>query len=264
MIHLNNISLYFPESDGYILRDITWRIGPNEKWVLFGKNGSGKTRLLEIITGYIPPSSGEVFRFGNPPRGTDIRDLRKRIGYVSTFLREMFPPRETLLDVVISGVFASVGLYDEPTPEERDRAVKLLSSIAMEDRAADRFGILSDGEKQKVMMLRALICDPDMLILDEPARGLDLAAREDLLAAIETATAGRSLSAVYVTHHTEEISPLFTNILILEQGECFFQGRIDQGLTGGLLTELFGREVEVTRLHGRYYTTLRPRDRPKK
>ncbi len=258
MIHLNNISLYFPESDGYILRDITWRIGPGEKWVLFGKNGSGKTRLLEIITGYIPPSSGEVFRFGRPPRGTDIRELRKRIGYVSTFLREMFPPREKVLDVVISGIFASVGLYEEPTPEYRDRAGKLLTSIAMEDRARDRFGILSDGEKQKVMMLRALACEPDMLILDEPARGLDLAAREDLLAAIGAATAGRSLSAVYVTHHTEELSPLFTDIFILEQGKCFFKGPVEQGVTGEILSRLFGRTVEVARFHGRFYTMVPP------
>lgn len=253
MIRLDNISLFYPGHPARILDSISWRIGRGEKWVLFGPNGSGKTKLLEIIAGYIYPSAGEVGRFGMRQGESDIRDLRLRIGYVSTPMRERFPAGETVTDVVLSGARASVGLYDEPSPEEIDRAGELLGSAGIADKAARRFGTLSDGERQKVLMLRAIMPGPELLILDEPSMGLDLPAREALLSTLASLCAGKGISVVYVTHYTDEITPFFEKIFMLRKGQAFFRGSVAEGLTGEKLSGIFGTPVAVVRRNGRYF-----------
>lgn len=253
MILLKNVGLRLADNKT-ILRDISWEIKKNENWVLFGRNGAGKTRLLEIISGYRFPSSGEVWRFGEAPASGDIRETRKRIGYVSTLLQQRFYPKEAVLDVVASGVFASVGLYEEPAQAVYDKAYELLKRAGLAGRERDGFGILSDGEKQKVIMLRAVINNPNILILDEAAKGLDLAAREDFLSLIAELE-GR-ISVIYVTHHVEEIIPVFRNIFILQNGSCLFQGLVSEGITSERLTAVFGRNVNVEKRRNRYYTFL--------
>jgi iron complex transport system ATP-binding protein len=255
VIHLENISLFYPGFSKKILNDISWDIGSNEKWVLFGPNGSGKTKLLEIIAGYIFPSDGAVSRFGQD-RGSDIRDVRKRIGYVSTPLKDRFYKYERILDVVVSGSYATVGLYEDSDPAHLDRARKLLESTGLADKAALAFGILSDGEKQKVLMLRAIMADPDLLILDEPAMGLDLSAREDLLSSLETLCAGKNMSIIYVTHYPEEITPFFKKIYMLKNGRCWFCGGIEQGITDKILSGVFDRNLHVVRKNGRFYAMI--------
>jgi iron complex transport system ATP-binding protein len=255
MIRLEDVSLRLPDGR-IILSDIDWRIAPEENWVLFGRNGSGKTRLLEIIAGYRFPSSGAVSRFGELAGHCDIRELRKRIGYVSTVLREKFSPSERIIDVVASGIFASVGLYEEVGREQYDSARELLASSGLSGREEDSFGILSDGERQKVIMLRAIIRRPDLLILDEPTKGLDLAAREEFLATLESMNRLHSASIIYVTHHVEEIIPVFSRILMLENGAISFSGMVKEGISSGRLTELFQRRVDVEERSGRYYTFL--------
>jgi iron complex transport system ATP-binding protein len=221
MIKLENVGLRLPDGRA-ILQNINWEINENDNWALFGRNGSGKTRLLEIISGYRFPSEGGVWRFGCTPGASDIRELRKRIGYVSSVLHEKFSPRERVVDVVVSGISASVGLYSHVDEKSYAGARALLELAGLPGRGGDYFGILSDGEKQKVSMLRAIIGRPNILILDEATKGLDLAAREDFLSLIEKINSERKTSIIYVTHHVEEIIPLFTNIFILQNGQCLF------------------------------------------
>jgi iron complex transport system ATP-binding protein len=254
MLEIRDVSLIRMER--HILRDISWKIGERENWVLFGRNASGKTMLLEVITGYIYPSRGEVIRFGLSHGEYDLRELRRKIGYVSTPLKTMFSPCERLLDVVLSGLTASIGLYAEPRRSDEERAAVLLDSIGMGGRLRDPFGPLSDGEKQKVLMLRALISDPVLLILDEPAVGLDIPSREDLLHSMEKLTVNGGHSIIYVTHHTEEITPLFTHIMILDKGSAFFSGPVKEGLKKETLQRVMGRSLDVLELHNRYYTVL--------
>lgn len=253
LVRLENVGLRLAEGRD-ILSSINWVINEKESWVLFGRNGAGKTRLLEIISGYRFPSVGGVWRFGEAPGTTDLRETRKRIGYVSTLLQEKFYPHELVRNVVASGCFASVGLYEEPSAEVFKRSDELLEIAGLAGRGDDPFGILSDGERQKVITIRAIINKPSLLILDEAAKGLDLAAREDLLALIAKIS-GR-LSLIYVTHHVEEITPVFGSIFILQRGNCIFQGDVVEGITDNLLSKLFERPVHVESRRGRYYAFL--------
>lgn len=254
MIELKNIYLRI---DGKtILKDISWDIRDGENWVLFGRNGAGKTKLLQVITGYSHQSDGEVVRFGEKCPGCDVRQLRKRIGYVSSPLRDMFYKSERLIDVVLSGIYASIGIYDEISNDQIDHAHALLSGVGMDNRADDEFGILSDGEKQKMLMLRAFMADPDLIIFDEVCAGLDLTSREDLLASIKKISEMKKTSIVLMTHHTEEIIDIFGKMFIIHNGSMFFSGDIADGLTDENMSAIFQRKVKVDRIGGRYYTRL--------
>ncbi|MBP7737023.1 MAG: ATP-binding cassette domain-containing protein [Spirochaetes bacterium] len=255
MIGLDNISLYYPEGPATILSGISWEIGSGDRWVLFGPNGSGKTKLLEIITGYIYPSGGLVSRFGIDG-GCDIREVRRRIGYLSTPLKERFPRHERLIDVVVSGPCATVGLYEEPGDNRYEEARLLLESGGLGGKSAQFFGTLSDGERQKALMLRAVMAGPDLLILDEPCMGLDLSAREDFLSSLERLCGGKPLSVIYVTHYVEEITPFFKNIFMIKGGRRWFSGAVEAGLTDEVISGLFGRNIRIVKKDARYYATL--------
>lgn len=257
MIKLENISLDIYGSKRQILNNIDWHIEDGDCWVLFGRNGSGKTKLLEIITGYLFPSAGEVTRFGCGHSGSDIRELRKRIGYISSVVREMFSSNEKVIDAVVSGLYASIGLYRKPASAETEKAALLIQKLGLGGREYDVIGHLSDGEKQKILMLRALINDPDLLILDEPATGLDIIAREEFLESLAEITREQEHSVIYVTHHVEEITPLFDKIFVLDNGECFYKGDIEEALSKDIFTSLFGRGVEVFRRGERLYSSLK-------
>ncbi len=256
MIRLEKVSLDIYGAKRRILSDINWHINPGENWILFGRNGSGKTKLLEIITGYMFPTEGEVTRFGQGYMGHDIRDTRTRIGYVSSALKEKFTMHETLLNSVLGGLYASVGLYRKPLKADMERAARLIADTGLEGRERDIIGHLSDGEKQKVMMLRAMINDPDLLIFDEPAAGLDIVAREELLASISTVAARKNIAVVYVTHHVEEIVPLFDKIFILDNGSCFFSGKMNEAVDKNIFSELFGRRIEVFERNSRFHSSV--------
>ncbi|MBP9043118.1 MAG: ATP-binding cassette domain-containing protein [Spirochaetes bacterium] len=256
MIELINVSLDIYGSKRRILSNINWHVEDGQCWVLFGRNGSGKTKLLEIVNGFIFPTEGEVRRFGKPAIGSDIRDIRKRIGYISSVIRDMLNPNEKVIDTVLSGLYASVGLYRHPLRGEKEKAVSLIERAGLGGREQDSINHLSDGEKQKILMLRALINDPDLLILDEPSTGLDIVAREDFLQLLSSITMEREHSVIYVTHHVEEITPLFKNIFILNDGEEFFKGEIDRALSMNVFSSLFGRNIEVFKKGDRLYAQL--------
>lgn len=256
MIKIENLSLDIYGSSRRILSGINWHIERGESWILFGRNGSGKTRLLEIITGYLYPSEGSVTRFGCGQAGSDIREIRKRIGYVSSVLREKFGPEERIIDTVLSGLYASIGLYRKPSEEDNARVRALLDQAGLAGRENDIIGHLSDGEKQRVLMLRAVINDPDILILDEPATALDIGAREDFLDSLKNIMKLKNHSIIYVTHHVEEITPLFGKIFVIDEGKCFFRGTIDEAIEKRIFSTLFKRNIEVFSRGGRLYLSL--------
>ena len=256
MIKLENISLDIYGAGKRILNNINWHIGYGESWILFGRNGSGKTKLLEIITGYIFQTEGDITRFGHGQSDSDIRDIRKKIGYVSSVLREKFDGGEKIIDTVLSGLYASIGLYRKPSPEEIEKAHLLLTEANLSGREKDIIGHLSDGEKQKVLMLRALINNPDILILDEPATGLDIGAREEFLDTLKNIMSRREHSIIYVTHHVEEITQIFGRIFVIDEGKCFYNGTVDQAIENSIFSDLFKRKIEVFRRRGRLYSSL--------
>jgi len=251
-------SVTFKRMGKTLLKDINWKVKKDENWVLFGKNGSGKTLLLSLITGYIYPTYGEILRFSKMHYNYDLREIRKSIGYVSTPLRGMIDSFSSIsiLDVVLTGYFATIGLYQSFTSEMKKAALELIEKIGLLNRANEPFRVLSDGEKQKVLIMRAVINKPKILVLDEPAMGLDIPSRENLLILIEGLAVNDKLSIIYTTHHTEEIIDIFKNILIVEEGKVFFRGGIKSGITSENVSVLFKMPVEIAQINGRYFTLV--------
>ncbi len=229
-----------------ILNHINWTIQKGENWALVGLNGSGKTSLLKIIAGTMWPSKGEVWvlnqRFGN----TDLRKLRRSIGWVSNALHEQIHGEEPVLDIVISGKFASFGIYEKVEKEDVEYATTILKQLKIDHFKDCPFFQLSQGEKQKVLIARALMAKPGLLILDEPCNGLDVLARENLLQTIQHMGENpEGPSIVYVTHHIEEIVPTISKVILLKKGQVLAQGNRDDILTSQQLSECFSTRVDV-------------------
>ncbi|MFW6366973.1 MAG: ABC transporter ATP-binding protein [Spirochaetota bacterium] len=256
MISIDSVSLQLDPAAQPVLNNIQWTISSQERWILFGRNGCGKTKLLEVITGYRRPTSGSVTRFGYPQSGHDIREIRKRIGYLSSPLLEKIHPRETARDIVTSGFYATAGLYDTPLKEHVAYADYLLHKAALYHRRDDIFSHFSDGEKQKLLLARAMTGKPDLVILDEPCSGLDIVAREELLHTLSSFFDESSAALIYVTHHVEEITPLFSHVFMLSQGNPFFCGLVEEGITTGQMSALFGLGVTIYTSKNRYHTIL--------
>ncbi|TDQ40327.1 ABC transporter ATP-binding protein [Aureibacillus halotolerans] len=239
-----------------ILKDVSWRVEKGEKWVVFGKNGSGKTALLNIISGNMFPSSGDVKVFGETFGKFPLWEIRKRVGWVSSALQERLKSHESCLDIVVSGKFASIGIYEEVTQQDKEKATALLTSLSMEAFATHAYMTLSQGEKQRILLARALMADPELLILDEPCTGLDIPSRESLLQAVEDLSRESDLVVLYVTHHTEEVLPFFEKALLMHNGEIHKKGQTEDVFTSGHLSAVLDLPVEVTKTNGRYYTVL--------
>jgi len=240
-----------------ILQDISWQVREKEHWCLVGLNGSGKTSLLKIICGYTWPTSGEVHVLGNLYGTVDLREVRKTIGWVSTALIAQLHDHETAYRIVLSGREATIGLYSVPSEEDKRTAEELLHTFGCEALKNRPFSALSQGERQKVLIARALMASPKLLILDEPCTGLDLLSREQLLAMIEKIAAqpdGPTL--LYVTHHIEEILPCFTHTLLLKEGAVDQVGPSQDVLTADRLTRFFGVPVNVQKSQGRAWISL--------
>jgi iron complex transport system ATP-binding protein len=217
---------------------------------------SVETALVRQNSWKLSQDTSEVRRFGNAPVGFDIREVRKKIGYMSSFIKEMIYDNEQIIDVVLSGLYASTGMYDVASDKEKAYAYELLTTIHMQQRSEDIFSHLSDGEKQKVLMLRAFINKPSLLILDEPCMGLDLAARDDFLHAVESIAQTQEVSIIYVTHHIEEITSIYSKIFIINQGSCFFRGAIAEGINDHTLQTIFQKAIHVITINGKYYSIL--------
>ncbi|WP_449538706.1 ABC transporter ATP-binding protein [Ferdinandcohnia sp. Marseille-Q9671] len=253
VLDLKNVSLQRNEKK--ILQDINWEIKRGEHWVLYGLNGSGKTELLKLINAYNFPTSGKAnvlgFVFGKTYLG---EELRKKIGFVSTSLQEKFYPTNNAFEVVLSGAFASIGLYETPTDDMRKRAIELLEQLGCIGYANRDYSTLSQGEKQRILIARALMAQPSILILDEPTNGLDFIAREQLLDSVKKLVNEKdSPTIIYVTHHIEEILPVFNKTLLLKSGEVFALGETSEVITSETLSEYFNLPVHVKWENSRPY-----------
>ncbi|NUU60726.1 ABC transporter ATP-binding protein [Paenibacillus agri] len=245
VIEVNNVSWY--RENKTILEQIDWTVTKGEHWAILGLNGSGKTTLLNVINGYIWPTKGQVSVLGHRFGDVDLRELRKSIGWVSSSLQERLHANDKTQNVVISGKHASIGLYTEPSEEDYEQARKLmerLSCIHLLDRA---YQSCSQGEKQKILIARALMASPRLLILDEATNGLDFLSREALLTSIsELAQEPDAPTLLFVTHHIEEILPVFNQTLLIRRGEVYSKGQSQEVLTSANLTDFFETPIQVS------------------
>ena len=225
-----------------LLDRVSWTVEEDERWVILGPNGAGKTTLLQVASAQIHPTEGVAGILEEVLGTIDVFDLRPRIGLTSAALAERIPRHETVRDVVVSASYGVVGRWRESYDElDHERAHSLLVEVGA-DRLADRtFGTLSEGERKRVQIARALMTDPELLLLDEPAAGLDLGGREDLVSTLSVLAADPdSPATVLVSHHVEEIPPGFSHALMLREGAVVAQGLLDDVLTETNLSQTFG------------------------
>lgn len=239
-----------------ILKDIRWQVRRGEHWAIIGLNGSGKTTLLNIVNGYIYPSAGDVRVLGRRFGQYDLRELRKSIGWVSSSLQERLYGNDTAVKIVLSGKFASIGLYDRTGEEDLDKAYRILERLGCRELADRQYRLLSQGEKQKVLIARALMSSPQLLILDEPCTGLDLFARDYMLKSIEEICQSAVPTVLYVTHRIEEVLPTFSHTLLLRRGEVYRAGKTGDVLRQDILGGFFERNVKLETDNRRYWLRI--------
>jgi iron complex transport system ATP-binding protein len=242
-----------------LVRAIDWRVELDERWVVLGPNGAGKTTLLRLAGAEMHPTTGSVHVLGEKLGRTDVFELRPRIGVCSATLAGRVPPEEKVLDVVVSAGYGVVGRWREQYDTmDTGRAEELLAALGIKHLAERMFGTLSEGERKRTLISRALMTDPEMLLLDEPAAGLDLGGREDLVARLsEFAYDPDAPAMVLVTHHVEEIPPGFTHGLLLREGGIVAQGLIDDVITAENLSATFGQDLELDRAGDRFFARRR-------
>lgn len=235
-----------------ILHDLSWSVAPGENWVILGANGSGKTSLLKALTGYLSPTAGTLALLGQRYGECDWRELRFKIGVVTSAFTASIPPAEPAIDTVMSGKYAQLDLWHRTTRADRAAALRLLRTAGLGALAERPWVYLSQGERQRVLIARALMARPRLLILDEPCAGLDPVAREKFLQFIENVARRRGPTRpalVLVTHHVEEIMPAFTHALLLREGRIHAAGPRRDVLTSKNLSTIFGAPLKLTR-HG--------------
>jgi iron complex transport system ATP-binding protein len=252
VVAMDGVSVRRGDTD--LLVDLNWRVELDERWVVLGPNGAGKTTLLALAAARMHPSGGAVHVLGERLGAVDVFDLRPRIGLSTPNLAGRIPPGESVLDVVRTAAYAVVGRFTERYEDLDDvRAAELLAALGIAHLAGRPYNTLSDGERQRTQIARALMTDPELLLLDEPAAGLDLGAREDLLRRLSALAADpQAPTLVVVTHHVEEIPSGFTHALLLRDGRVVAQGLADQVLTAEHLSATFGLPLHVEASNGRY------------
>jgi iron complex transport system ATP-binding protein len=242
-----------------LLEDVTWTVREGERWVILGPNGAGKTTLLQIAAARMHPTRGAVDVLGDRLGEVDVFELRPRIGLSSAAFAETLPAGERVEDVVLTAAYAIAGRWNERYDElDHRRSGDLLAAFGVRHLAERTFGTLSEGERKRVQLARSLMTDPELVLLDEPAAGLDLAGRETLVQDLgELAMDRRSPVLVLVTHHVEEIPPGFTHVLLLRRGRIVAAGPIAEALTDDTLSATFDLPLEVTNSGNRWSARLR-------
>ncbi|MCX7620236.1 MAG: ATP-binding cassette domain-containing protein [Acidimicrobiales bacterium] len=251
-LELREVGVDFGERT--VLRAVNWSVCAGERWVVLGRNGSGKTTVLRVAALMLHPSRGLVRVLGEELGRTDVRALRKRIGFVSPALADRLRPTIAAADVVMTALHGALEpWWHEYSQANRDRALRLLDQVGIGSLARQGFATLSSGERQRVLLARMLMTDPGILLLDEPMAGLDLGGREELIEVLDT-LAGEPQTApmVLVTHHLEEIPPSFTHALLLTAGQVLAAGPINEVLTSANLSACFGVHIVVRRVRGRW------------
>lgn len=239
----------------FLLDHLSWKVEDYDRWVIIGPNGAGKTTLLQIVATRIFPTSGQVRVLGKLMGHVDVFDIRTRIGVSSAALEMQIPSDEKVQDVVMSASYAVFGRWREDyTNIDFIRAEKLMDRLRVDHLADRRFGTLSEGERQRTQIARALMTDPEILLLDEPTAGLDLAGRELLVAILaELAQDMLSPTTVLVTHHVEEIPPGITHALFLKQGRPVAMGPIRDVMNADVLSRTFDMPLKIAEIDGRWY-----------
>ncbi|MBL77418.1 MAG: iron ABC transporter ATP-binding protein [Acidimicrobiaceae bacterium] len=258
VLHLEGVSV---RRDGTLLLDgIDWRVEPGQHWVVLGPNGSGKSTLLRLAALHLHPSAGRVHILGMAVGSFDSRRHRHRIGYAAAALADSLRPGIDAADVVMTALHGALEpWWHDYDDADRSRARELLKRLGCGDRADHAFGTLSSGERQRVLLARTLMTDPDVLLLDEPTAALDLGGREELVGALAglAADAGTPPMAL-VTHHVEEIPPGFTHCLMLAGGRVAASGPLEEVLTGESLSECYGLDLRLSSEDGRWTVRVVP------
>ena len=243
-----------------LLRNIDWTAHEDERWIVIGPNGAGKTTLLQVAATLLFPTDGSVEVLGETLGEVDVFDLRPRIGITSAALAERVPTGEKVIDLVLTASYAILGRWkEEYESADVTRAVELLDALGCAHLIRRRFATLSEGERKRVQIARAMMPDPEMLLLDEPAAGLDLGGREDLLRRLShLARDPKAPMMVLVTHHVEEVPDGFTHAMLLRRGSVLAQGPIDQVFTTRNLSRCFGVPLEIEYRNNRWSAWARP------
>ncbi|WKD59440.1 putative ABC transporter ATP-binding protein YlmA [Corynebacterium caspium DSM 44850] len=253
LIDFRNISLI--RQGHTLVGPIDWQVGVGQRWVIIGPNGAGKTTLIRMASAEEFPSTGSAALLGEQIGRTDMRDLRAMIGVSSSALAHRIPGQETVGNLVVSAGYAVLGRFREEYDEtDFERAHNILEQLGASHLVERTWGTLSEGERKRVLVARALMTDPELLILDEPTAGMDLGGREDLVAYLQDLAADEDAPAiVMITHHVEEIPPGFTHALILDAGEAVASGPIDTVMTSENLSKAFHQQVALDKIDGRYF-----------
>lgn len=257
-LELRNVS--YVANGKKILQSVHWTVQAGEHWAILGPNGSGKTTLLRIASGYLWPNrGGEVYRRGETL--TSLPELRKSIGWVTATLVPEIPLRERALNTVVSGKFAQIGYlgghWGQASRFDYACARRYLTELGCEHLREQEFGTLSQGEQQKILIARARMTKPYLIILDEPCAGMDPGAREGFLTSLRKLGRHKKVPAlIYVTHHVEEILPLFAKTLVLKDGRVLHVGRTQEVLKPRLLRQLYGAPLSLQRRKGRYWPVI--------
>ncbi len=242
-----------------LLNQLDWRVELDERWVVLGPNGAGKTTLLRLAAAQLHPTTGQVYVLGEQLGRTDVFELRPRIGFSSTALAGRIPGEEMVSDLVVSAGYSVLGRWREGYEVlDTARAAGLLAALGVAGLAGRRFATLSEGERKRVLIARALMTDPELLLLDEPAAGLDLGGREDLLTRLATLAVDPDAPAtVLVTHHVEEIPAGFTHVMLMQDGSVVAQGLLESVLTEDNLSKTFGVDLALERFGDRFFARRR-------
>ncbi|WP_134322982.1 ABC transporter ATP-binding protein [Cumulibacter soli] len=241
-----------------LLHDLSWQVELDERWVVLGRNGAGKTTTLQLAAAQMHPTSGSVHVLGERVGKVDVFELRPRIGLASAALNARVPPQEQVVDIVQSAGYSVIGRWRERYDSmDTDRALELLEQWGIARLANREYGTLSEGERKRTQICRALMTDPELLLLDEPAAGLDLTGREDLLGRLSEFAADPFAPAmVMVTHHVEEIPRGFTHLLMLREGGVVRQGLLEQEMNEQAIKDTFGLDVFLSQRRGRYFASI--------
>jgi iron complex transport system ATP-binding protein len=253
LIDFTDVSL---RRGGHVLvGPVSWQVELDERWVIIGANGAGKTSLLRIAAAAEHPSSGVAYVLGERLGRVDTSELRARVGLSSSALAQRIPGHEVVRDLVVSAGYAVLGRWRERYEDvDYHRAIDILESLGAEHLADRTYETLSEGERKRVLIARALMTDPELLLLDEPAAGLDLGGREELVARLTDLAADPDAPAlVLVTHHVEEIPPGFTHCMLMSQGQVVAAGLLPDVLTAENLSAAFGQSISVDVIDGRYF-----------
>lgn len=250
IIELKNVNITMDNRQ--ILTGITWSVGKNENWAVIGQNGSGKSFLLQLLSANIQPSSGTVELFGEMFGRVSLWELKKKIGVVSDMLLRQYHDNYKTIDVVCSGYFSSIGIYDKITAKMLNDAINILKELKITHLRHKRVCELSHGEQKRVLIARALVFNPKLLVFDEPCNGLDIPSREKFLKLAQNLSK-KGHNIIFVTHHIEEIMPFINNVMLIKDGKIYAKGQKEDMMKKEMLNRVLNFKFNVTEKSGRYW-----------